>query len=75
MENGGAVNFQKACLTLEGCVKVYTKKVDSVSAEAIKLLSVLAEGGEESQHIGDVKAPRRYRARVGQGCRTVMRVG
>jgi len=32
------VNFQKASCTLDGCVKVYSTRVDDVSEEAMKLL-------------------------------------
>ena len=42
-EGDGRVNFQKASCTLDGCVKIYTSRVDSVSTEAGRLLSGLAE--------------------------------
>ena len=37
------MNFQKASCTLDGCVKIYTSRVDSVATETGKLLSGLAE--------------------------------
>lgn len=41
------INFQKASSTLDGCVKIWTSRVDSVATETGKLLSGLA-GGEFS---------------------------
>ncbi|AMD20474.1 HDL270Wp [Eremothecium sinecaudum] len=37
------INFQKASATLDGCVKIYSSRVDSVASETGKLLSGLAE--------------------------------
>lgn len=37
------INFQKASATLDGCVKIYSSRVDSVANETGKLLSGLAE--------------------------------
>lgn len=37
------INFQKASATLDGCVKIYSHRVDSVATETGKLLSGLAE--------------------------------
>ena len=37
------INFQKASATLDGCVKIYSSRVDSVSNETGKLLSGLAQ--------------------------------
>jgi condensin complex subunit 2 len=37
------INFQKASCTLDGCVKVWTSRVDSVATETGKLLSGLAD--------------------------------
>lgn len=45
LKEGDGVNFQKASCTLDGCVKIYTSRVDSVSTEAGKLLSGLADSG------------------------------
>lgn len=59
LKEGDGVNFQKASCTLDGCVKIYTSRVDSVATETGKLLSGLAdsnsskkkkdEDGEESE--------------------------
>ena len=41
------INFQKASATLDGCVKIYSSRVDSVSNETGKLLSGLAQRKED----------------------------
>ncbi|GHJ88493.1 hypothetical protein NliqN6_4895 [Naganishia liquefaciens] len=41
--NDTSINFQKASCTLDGCVKVWTSRVDSVATETGKLLSGLAD--------------------------------
>ena len=47
LKEGDGVNFQKASCTLDGCVKIYTSRVDSVATETGKLLSGLAESGNK----------------------------
>lgn len=37
------INFQKASATLDGCVKIYSSRVDSVTSETGKLLSGLSQ--------------------------------
>ncbi|UZJ52699.1 hypothetical protein CBS101457_002019 [Exobasidium rhododendri] len=44
----GTINFQKASCTLDGCVKVWTSRVDSVVVETGKLLSGLQDEGKDS---------------------------
>ncbi|KAF4593297.1 Condensin complex subunit 2 [Pleurotus pulmonarius] len=45
-----SINFQRASCTLDGCVKIWTSRVDSVGTETGKLLSNLAnEGGEDDE--------------------------
>ncbi|KAF9963424.1 hypothetical protein BGZ65_003489 [Modicella reniformis] len=49
LREGDSINFQKASCTLDGCVKIYTSRVDSVATETTKLLGGLAtssKGGE-----------------------------
>jgi condensin complex subunit 2 len=46
LKEGDGVNFQKASCTLDGCVKIYTSRVDSVATETGKLLSGLADSRE-----------------------------
>lgn len=57
------INFQKASATLDGCVKIYSHRVDSVATETGKLLSGLAESKRNKrsaaegsgEHDGDVE--------------------
>ena len=49
LKEGDGVNFQKASCTLDGCVKIYTSRVDSVATETGRLLSGLADGGAEDR--------------------------
>ncbi|KAK5000955.1 hypothetical protein LTR66_000301 [Elasticomyces elasticus] len=49
LKEGDGVNFQKASCTLDGCVKIYTSRVDSVATETGKLLSGLADSGNKRQ--------------------------
>lgn len=44
LRDGDSINFQKASCTLDGCVKIYSTRVDSVADETGKLLSGLADG-------------------------------
>jgi condensin complex subunit 2 len=41
-----SINFQRASFTLDGCVKIWTSRVDSVGTETGKLLSNLANEGQ-----------------------------
>ncbi|KAI8324753.1 barren [Martensiomyces pterosporus] len=43
LRDGDSINFQKASCTLDGCVKIYSSRVDSVASETGRLLSGLAE--------------------------------
>ncbi|KAI0060991.1 barren [Artomyces pyxidatus] len=49
LRNNGdnSINFQRASSTLDGCVKIWTSRVDSVGTETGKLLSNLASEGRE----------------------------
>ncbi|KAK3988124.1 putative condensin complex subunit 2 [Cladorrhinum sp. PSN332] len=56
LKEGDGVNFQKASCTLDGCVKIYTSRVDSVATETGKLLSGLADsrdGKKKNREEGD----------------------
>ncbi|KAF9209822.1 hypothetical protein BGZ49_000543 [Haplosporangium sp. Z 27] len=60
LREGDSINFQKASCTLDGCVKIYTSRVDSVATETTKLLGGLAtsakgneEGGAEDRDEDD----------------------
>jgi condensin complex subunit 2 len=43
-----SINFQRASSTLDGCVKIWTSRVDSVGTETGKLLSNLTSDGREA---------------------------
>ena len=47
------INFQKASATLDGCVKIYSSRVDSVSNETGKLLSGLAQRKDDENKKGN----------------------
>jgi condensin complex subunit 2 len=53
LREGDGVNFQKASCTLDGCVKIYTNRVDSVATETGKLLSGLADSGNKKKKSED----------------------
>ncbi|KAI8145640.1 condensin complex subunit 2/barren [Fennellomyces sp. T-0311] len=58
LRDGDSINFQKASCTLDGCVKIYTSRVDSVASETGKLLSGLADSAtsgdvDDDAHRGD----------------------
>src|SRR5688572_11210406 len=54
LKEGDGVNFQKASCTLDGCVKIYTSRVDSVATDTGKLLSGLAENASKKRR-GDTE--------------------
>ena len=56
LKEGDGVNFQKASCTLDGCVKIYTSRVDSVATETGKLLSGLADSGNKKPGRGEDEA-------------------
>jgi len=49
LKDGDSINFQKASCTLDGCVKIYSSRVDSVATETGKLLSGLTENKSRSR--------------------------
>lgn len=50
LRDGDSINFQKASCTLDGCVKIYTSRIDSVDTETQKLLSGLYEKDSNETH-------------------------
>ncbi|KAI8986048.1 condensin complex subunit 2/barren [Pilobolus umbonatus] len=48
IKEGDSINFQKASCTLDGCVKIYTSRIDSVASETGKLLSGLANSSNST---------------------------
>lgn len=58
LKEGDNINFQKASATLDGCVKIYSSRVDSVATETGRLLTGLATkkdgpNGEADDEDGD----------------------
>ncbi|KAF4534843.1 Condensin complex component cnd2 [Lasiodiplodia theobromae] len=53
LKEGDSVNFQRASCTLDGCVKIYTSRIDSVATETGKLLSGLATSSDSKKRKGD----------------------
>lgn len=53
LKEGDGINFQRASYTLDGCVKIYTSRVDSVATETGKLLSGLSENKSRDAEIDD----------------------
>ncbi|RDX48261.1 barren [Lentinus brumalis] len=51
--NDNSINFQRASCTLDGCVKIWTSRVDSVGTETGKLLSNLANEGRDDDDDGN----------------------
>lgn len=49
LKEGDGVNFQKASCTLDGCVKIYTSRVDGVATETGRMLSSLADSGNKKR--------------------------
>ena len=43
-QDDNTINFQRASCTLDGCVKIWTSRVDSVGTDTAKLASNLASG-------------------------------
>lgn len=70
-EGDNSINFQKASFTLDGCVKIWTSRVDSVGTETGKLLSNLADevkglrmDGREGGEAGEDDEGKTKKARV-----------
>lgn len=50
MRDGDSINFTKASCTLDGCVKIYTSRIESVDSETKKLMSGLfGKDGKEDE--------------------------
>lgn len=55
LRSGDSINFQKASYTLDGCVKVYTSRIDSVDSETRKLLLGLVDNKVEQNEADTVE--------------------
>ncbi|KAI9349430.1 condensin complex subunit 2-domain-containing protein [Zopfochytrium polystomum] len=73
LRDGDSINFQKASGTLDGCVVIYSSRVDSVDSETRALLNGLFDSGkgddadsnDEDGHSGDEVKKKRQAGRVG----------
>lgn len=54
LRDGDQINFQKASCTLDGCVKIYTSRIDSVDMETKKLLSGLISTNDDEENQVDL---------------------
>ncbi|TFK25577.1 barren [Coprinopsis marcescibilis] len=72
-QDDNSINFQRASCTLDGCVKIWTSRVDSIGTETGKLLSNLASGGKDdddeegnnSDNPDGPSQPKKKKARTG----------
>ncbi|KAL9541522.1 hypothetical protein MBANPS3_009078 [Mucor bainieri] len=64
IREGDSINFQKASCTLDGCVKIYTSRVDSVANETGKLLSGLADSTHADNEDEEKHKERRVRRKM-----------
>ncbi|GES85705.1 condensin complex subunit 2/barren [Rhizophagus clarus] len=53
LKEGDSINFQKAACTLDGCMKIYKARVDSVVTESRKLLSGLISSNSKNNNEDD----------------------
>lgn len=53
LREGKSINFQKASATLDGCVKIYSSRVDSAATETGRLLSGLAASKYHKPNVED----------------------
>jgi condensin complex subunit 2 len=49
IREGDSINFQKASCTLDGCIKIFSSRVDSVAVETDKLLGDLVTAEMEEK--------------------------
>ncbi|KAJ8662196.1 hypothetical protein O0I10_001889 [Lichtheimia ornata] len=63
LRDGDSINFQKASVSLDGCVKIYTSRVDSVATETGKLLSGLADSGRDGDEEDELQSTSERRVR------------
>ncbi|KAL2311910.1 hypothetical protein POMI540_4596 [Schizosaccharomyces pombe] len=82
LRDGEDINFQKASCTLDGCVKIYTSRIDSVATETGKLLSGLAndskvlqqtEEGEDAENDDEDLQKKKERKRAQRSVKTLVK--
>ncbi|PVV03801.1 hypothetical protein BB560_001713 [Smittium megazygosporum] len=74
LKDGGKINFQKASCTLDGCVKIYSSRVDSVATETGKLLTGLTDSqvkGSTSDDEDSEYSKKKSRKRVANTANTL----
>jgi hypothetical protein len=64
LKDGDSINFQKASCTLDGCVKIYTSRVDSVDSETKKLMSGLVDSAIDDVEVHEKKQTRHRKVNV-----------
>ncbi|ORX52410.1 barren [Hesseltinella vesiculosa] len=72
IRDGDTINFQRASCTLDGCVKIYTSRVDSVASETGKLLTGLADHGNANDD-GEQEAEKRTRRKGNRSEKTLLK--
>ncbi|KAI7906272.1 condensin complex subunit 2/barren [Cokeromyces recurvatus] len=74
LREGDSINFQKASCTLDGCVKIYTSRVDSVANETGKLLSGLADSNTHgNEGDDDTRQEKRVRRKTNRSEATLLK--
>ena len=77
-DDDNTINFQRASCTLDGCVKIWTSRVDSVGTETGKLLSNLESDGriedddEENSDNPDADPTQVKKKKVNRGSATTL---
>ena len=56
LRDGDSINFQKASCTLDGCIKIYTSRIDSVDSDTKKLINGLIESKSATEIDGSIEA-------------------
>ncbi|KAI8073920.1 condensin complex subunit 2/barren [Gongronella butleri] len=73
IREGDSINFQRASCTLDGCVKIYTSRVDSVASETGKLLTGLSDHAGNDTDDGDQEQEKRTRRRATRSEKTLLK--
>lgn len=65
LKEGDSINFQRASCTLDGCVNIYTKRIDSVDSDTKRLYTSVVDHKDNGDlALGDdevVKKPKKVR--------------
>jgi hypothetical protein len=52
LKEGDSINFQRASCTLDGCVNIYTKRIDSVDSDTKRLYTSVVDNKDGGDIIG-----------------------